>query len=245
MSETFDIPPKRPPARSDKAARPDKPNPAKGESSTKRESTTARNVRLVEALSALMHGDFSRRLHAREGVARDIADAFNALAQQLDSSTREFSRVARVVGRDGDMTARVETHDWSGSWVLTGDSFNALIGDLVRPSTEVARVITAVASGDLSQKMALEIEGKPVRGEFLRIGATVNTMVDQLNAFANEVTRVAREVGTEGKLGGQAHVPGVAGTWKDLTDSVNGMAANPMETCRRSSWSRPRARSWS
>src|ERR1041384_247688 len=124
------------------------------------------------------------------------------------------------------MTARVETHGWSGSWVVTGDAFNALIGDLVRPSTEVARVITAVAEGDLSQKMALEIEGKPVRGEFLRIGTTVNRMVDQLRAFASEVTRVAREVGTEGKLGGQAHVPGVAGTWKDLTDSVNGMASN-------------------
>src|ERR1041384_6989587 len=130
------------------------------------------------------------------------------------------------------MTARVETHGWSGSWVVTGDAFNALIGDLVRPSTEVARVITAVASGDLSQKMALEIEGKPVRGDFLRIGATVNTMVDQLNAFANEVTRVAREVGTEGKLGGQAHVPGVAGTWKDLTDNVNFMASNLTEQVR-------------
>ena len=220
MSETFDVPPKSSPARPDKANRPHKP-PA-----PKRESATAKSLRLVEALSALMHGDFTRRLNGQEGVPRDVADAFNALAQLLDSSTREFSRVARVVGRDGDMTARVETHDWSGSWVVTGDSFNALIGDLVRPSTEVARVITAVASGDLSQKMALEIEGKPVRGEFLRIGTTVNTMVDQLNAFANEVTRVAREVGTEGKLGGQAHVPGVAGTWKDLTDSVNGMATN-------------------
>jgi len=151
LSETFDVPPKRTPARSEKANRPDKPAAAK------RDSATARNLRLVEALGALMHGDFSRRLNGQEGVARDVADAFNALAQQLDSSTREFSRVARVVGRDGDMTARVETHDWSGSWVVTGDSFNALIGDLVRPSTEVARVITAVASGDLSQKMALEI----------------------------------------------------------------------------------------
>src|SRR5205085_235344 len=106
------------------------------------------------------------------------------------------------------------------------DSFNTLIGDLVRPSTEVARVIIAVAEGDLSQKMALEIDGKPVRGEFLRIGMTVNRMVDQLRSFASEVTRVAREVGTEGKLGGQAEVRGVSDTWKDLTDSVNGLAGN-------------------
>ena len=221
MSETsFDAPPKRSTARSDK----DKTEKANGTS--KRDAAAAKQQRLIEALSALMHGDFTKRLRSQDGVARDVTEAFNGLALQLDASAREFSRVARVVGRDGDMTARVETRDWSGGWVVTGDSFNALIGDLVRPSTEVARVITAVASGDLSQKMALEIEGKPVRGEFLRIGATVNTMVDQLNAFANEVTRVAREVGTEGKLGGQAHVPGVAGTWKDLTDSVNGMATN-------------------
>jgi HAMP domain-containing protein/CheY-like chemotaxis protein/signal transduction histidine kinase len=216
LSETsFDAPPKRSPSRTDKAT-----------SAAKRDAAPAKNIRLIEALSALMQGDFSKRLRNQDGIARDVVDAFNGLAHQLDSSAREFSRVARVVGRDGDMTARVETHEWSGGWVATGDAFNALIGDLVRPSTEVARVITAVASGDLSQKMALEIEGKPVRGEFLRIGATVNTMVDQLNAFANEVTRVAREVGTEGKLGGQAHVPGVAGTWKDLTDNVNGMATN-------------------
>ena len=107
------------------------------------------------------------------------------------------------------------------------DSVNGLIDDLVRPTTEVARVIVAVAEGDLNQKMALEIEGRPVKGEFARIGTTVNSMVDQLSSFAAEVTRVAREVGTDGKLGGQAQVPGVAGTWKDLTDSVNFMASQP------------------
>src|SRR6202012_5269750 len=111
-------------------------------------------------------------------------------------------------------------------------SVNGLIDDLVRPTTEVARVIVAVAEGDLSQKMALEIEGRPVKGEFARIGATVNSMVDQLSSFAAEVTRVAREVGTEGKLGGQAQVPGVAGTWKDLTDSVNFMASNLTDQVR-------------
>jgi HAMP domain-containing protein len=101
-----------------------------------------------------------------------------------------------------------------------------VVGDLVQPTTEVARVIGAVAKGDLSQAMQLEIEGRQLRGEFLRIGKVVNTMVAQLNSFASEVTRVAREVGTEGKLGGQAQVKGVAGTWKDLTDNVNMMAAN-------------------
>src|SRR5438309_11823936 len=106
------------------------------------------------------------------------------------------------------------------------DSVNQLIGDLARPTAAVARVIESVADGDLSQRMLLEIDGLPLRGEFQRIGKVVNTMVIQLNAFASEVSRVAREVGTEGKLGGQARVPGVAGTWKDLTDSVNSMASN-------------------
>src|SRR5205807_1259283 len=106
------------------------------------------------------------------------------------------------------------------------DSINALIDDLVRPTTEVARVIVAVAEGDLSQKMALKIAGQPVKGEFLRIGTTVNAMVDQLSSFAAEVSRVAKEVGTDGKLGGQAKVKGVSGTWKDLTDNVNFMASN-------------------
>jgi signal transduction histidine kinase/DNA-binding response OmpR family regulator/HAMP domain-containing protein len=113
-----------------------------------------------------------------------------------------------------------------GTWAVSIDAVNTLIGDLVQPMSEVARVIGAVAKGDLSQNMALEIEGRPLMGEFLRIGKTVNAMVDQLNSFASEVTRVAREVGTEGKLGGQAQVRGVAGTWKDLTDNVNLMAEN-------------------
>ncbi|MGH2856754.1 MAG: HAMP domain-containing protein, partial [Solirubrobacteraceae bacterium] len=117
--------------------------------------------------------------------------------------------------------------DWAtGAWATGVDSLNGLIDDLVRPTTEIARVIVAVAEGDLSQKMALTIGGQPLRGEFLRIGRTVNTMVDQLSSFAAEVTGVAREVGTEGKLGGQAEVPGAAGTWKDLTESVNSMASN-------------------
>src|SRR5213075_1989602 len=116
--------------------------------------------------------------------------------------------------------------DVRGAWAASVASVNALISDLVHPTSETARVIGAVAKGDLSQSMALEIEGRTLQGEFLRTARTVNTMVDQLASFASEVTRVAREVGTEGKLGGQAKVKGVAGTWKDLTDSVNSMAGN-------------------
>ena len=181
---------------------------------------------LSAGLEALHRGEFSFRLRPRDGVSREIAESFNDLAERLDHSALELARLTRVVGRDGEMGERMRMDGLRGGWETIGDSFNTLIGDLTRPTTEVARVLIAVAEGDLSQKMALEIDGKPVRGEFLRIGMTVNRMVDQLRAFASEVTRVAREVGSEGKLGGQAHVPGVAGTWKDLTDSVNGMASN-------------------
>jgi HAMP domain-containing protein/signal transduction histidine kinase len=181
---------------------------------------------LSSGLEALHRGEFSFRLRPRDGVSREIAESFNDLAERLDHSALELARLTRVVGRDGEMGERMRMDGLRGGWETIGDSFNTLIGDLTRPTTEVARVLIAVAEGDLSQKMALEIDGKPVRGEFLRIGMTVNRMVDQLRAFASEVTRVAREVGSEGKLGGQAHVPGVAGTWKDLTDSVNGMASN-------------------
>src|SRR5207253_959241 len=131
----------------------------------------------------------------------------------------------RVVGREGEMAERT-VFDGPGGWKTRVDAINTLIDDLVQPTTRVARVLMAVAQGDLTQKMPLEIEGQPVRGEFLRIGTTVNTMVEQLNAFAAEVTRVAKEVGSEGNLGGQAEVKGVSGVWKDLTDNVNFMASN-------------------
>ena len=133
----------------------------------------------------------------------------------------------------------------SGRWAASIDSVNTLISDLVHPTSETARVIGAVAKGDLSQTMALEIENRPLEGEFLRTAKVVNTMVDQLGSFASEVTRVAREVGTEGKLGGQAQVKGVAGTWKDLTDNVNLMAslisrAKSRRCCDRNDGSRQR-----
>ena len=138
----------------------------------------------------------------------------------------------RVIGREGRMDQRASLGSAGGGWNSSVESLNALIDDLVRPTTEVASVLDAVADGDLDRKMALTIEGQPVKGEFLRIGTTVNTMVDQLSSFADEVTRVAREVGTEGKLGGQAEVKGVSGTWRDLTESVNGMASNLTDQVR-------------
>ncbi len=166
-------------------------------------------------------GDFSARLSTRRrGLLGEIAAEFNELAATNQRMAKELVRVGRIIGREGRMTERATLAGTSGQWATSIDSVNALIDDLVRPTTEVARVIMAVAEGDLSQKIALKIEGQPVKGEFLRIGTTVNTMVDQLSSFADEVTRVAREVGTEGKLGGQAEVQGVSGTWRGLTESV-------------------------
>ena len=186
---------------------------------------------LLAAMQAARDGDFSVRLDgrsaaSRDGVLSEIYRAFNEYVAKNETLSKETVRVARIVGREGRLTERAALRDAQGAWEDSVSSLNALITDLARPTTEIARVITAVAEGDLSQKMALEIEGTPVKGEFLRIRTTVNTMVDQLSSFAAEVTRVAREVGTEGKLGGQAKVPGVAGTWKDLTDNVNLMASN-------------------
>ncbi|MFL6753214.1 MAG: HAMP domain-containing protein [Sphingomicrobium sp.] len=140
--------------------------------------------------------------------------------------TQEFARLSKVVGKEGKITQRGRIKNARGGWETAVRSVNELIEDMVQPTAEVARVIGAVAKGDLSQSMTVEIDGRPLRGEFLRIGKVVNTMVEQLASFASEVTRVAREVGTEGKLGGQAKVKGVAGTWKDLTDNVNAMATN-------------------
>ncbi|PZF85389.1 HAMP domain-containing protein, partial [Micromonospora deserti] len=160
------------------------------------------------------------------GRAGEVADAFNEVVSLQERHHVDLRRISRIVGRDGRLTERLDDEGLDGSWAEGQRAVNSLIDDLGRPTTEIARVIVAVAEGDLSQHMALEIDGRPLRGEYLRIGRTVNTMVDQLSSFADEVTRVAREVGTEGKLGGQADVRGVAGTWKDLTDSVNTMASN-------------------
>ncbi len=155
-----------------------------------------------------------------------MAVAFNELAERHENFALELQRVNRVIEREGRMTERASLPGAAGSWAEATEAVNGMIDNLARPTTEVARVIDAVADGDLSQKMALKIEGRPVKGEFARIGTTVNQMVDQLSSFADEVTRVAREVGSEGKLGGQAQVKGVSGVWKDLTENVNSMASS-------------------
>src|SRR5881275_2453984 len=183
--------------------------------------------RLLTGLAAFKRGDFSARLPADwTGVAGKIADTFNELIRTNQRMTQELERIRRVVGKEGRITQRASLGDVSESWSLAIGSINDLIGDLVHPTSEVARVIGAVAKGDLSKTMATEIEGRPLEGEVFRTAKTVNRMVEQLAAFASEVTRVAREVGTEGKLGGQAKVQRVAGTWKDLTENVNLMAGN-------------------
>src|SRR5467141_481694 len=182
---------------------------------------------LLKALRALRKGEFSVRLPMDlVGIEGEIAQAFNDVVEMNEMIAEEFARIGNEVGKEGKTGQRAKLPAATGSWQDCVESVNTLIGDLVQPTAEVARVIESVAKGDLSQSMLLEIDGRPLRGDFLRIGKVVNTMVHQLGGFASEVSRVAREVGTEGKLGGQAQVPGVAGTWKDLTDNVNLMAAN-------------------
>jgi signal transduction histidine kinase/HAMP domain-containing protein len=181
---------------------------------------------LLVALTAAKAGETSRLDPRGQGLQGEVARAYNDLLDQNIRFSRELSRVAKVVGQEGRMTVRVQLGNPTGTWASAVDAVNSLIDDLARPTGEVARVISAAAQGDLTQKMALSIEGRPMKGEFQHIGEVVNSMVDQLRAFADEVTRVAREVGTEGKLGGQATVPGVAGTWKDLTENVNQLASN-------------------
>ena len=182
---------------------------------------------LLTVLTAVRKGDFSARMGVnRTGIAGKVADTLNDIIELNQEMARELDRVSIVVGKEGRITQRARLAGAGGAWAASIDSVNGLIVDLVQPTSEVSRVIGAVAKGDLSQTMALDFEGRPLMGEFLRIGRTVNSMVDQLSSFASEVTRVAREVGTEGKLGGQARVKGVAGTWKDLTDNVNSMAGN-------------------
>ena len=181
---------------------------------------------VAEALERVRRGDVKVRLQRRAGLAGEVVDGLNDVIARQERQLLDLMRISRVVGREGRLTERLDEEGFDGAWADGVRAVNSLIDDLGRPATEIARVIAAVAEGDLSQHMADEIEGRPLRGEFLRIGRTVNTMVGQLSSFADEVTRVAREVGTEGKLGGQADVRGVAGTWRDLTDSVNTMASN-------------------
>ncbi|MFE9256871.1 HAMP domain-containing protein [Streptomyces sp. NPDC006879] len=195
------------------------------------EVDTAALNRLLTALLSMRDGNFRKRLTVSgEGVMAEIAAVYNEVADRNLHLTGEIARVRRVVGREGKLSERLETGACEGSWASAIDASNALVDDLARPVSEVGRVLAAVAEGDLEQRMELrtttatEGPGHPLRGEFLKVGRTVNNLVDQLSAFTDEVTRVALEVGTEGKLGGQAQVRGMSGSWKDLTDSVNTMA---------------------
>jgi HAMP domain-containing protein/signal transduction histidine kinase/DNA-binding response OmpR family regulator len=186
--------------------------------------------RLLGALTALKKGDLSVRLvEEGSGLPTNVAqtfDTFNEVVEQNLRMTEELAWLSRVVGKEGKLKERASLPVASGFWRDSVESINSLIDDLVHPTSEVARVIGAVAQGDLSKSMALEADDRALEGEFLRTAKIINKMVEQLGTFAAEVTRVAREVGTDGKLGGQAEVQGVAGTWKDLTDSVNFMASN-------------------
>src|SRR6266566_241266 len=182
---------------------------------------------LLTALKTLRRGDFSVRLPMNwPGMAGKIADTFNDIAEMNEHLASELERLNRVIGEQGKIHQRAAASGMSGGWAECVSSVNSLIDDLVSPTQEMARVIGAVAKGDLSQSMVLETDDGRLEGEFLRTAVVVNSMVAQLSSFASEVTRVVREVGTEGKLGGQANVKRVAGTWKDLTDSVNSMAGN-------------------
>ncbi|MFJ5636872.1 HAMP domain-containing protein [Streptomyces goshikiensis] len=194
------------------------------------EVDTAALDRLLTALVSMRDGNFRKRLTVSgDGVMAEIAAVYNEVGDRNLHLTGELSRVRRMVGREGKLSERLETGACEGSWAAAIDASNQLVDDLARPVSEVGRVLSAVAEGDLDQRMDLRTQtadgaGHPLRGEFLKVGRTVNNLVDQLSAFTDEVTRVALEVGTEGKLGGQAQVRGMSGSWKDLTDSVNTMA---------------------
>src|ERR1017187_2724651 len=177
---------------------------------------------LLAGLTAVRGGDFSTRLpHRGDPLMDEIATVFNSMTDQLALFTSEVTRVAREVGTDGKLGGQAQVPEVTGVWKDLTESVNSMASNLTAQVRNIAEVSIAVANGDPSKKITAE-----VRGEILQLKEAINTMVDQLRSFASEVTRVAREVGTDGKLGGQAVVVGVAGTWKDLTDSVNAMAGN-------------------
>src|SRR5262245_32671930 len=179
-----------------------------------------RDIALVT--TAVANGDLSQKISVEaKGEVAALAETINRMVDQLRSFADEVTRVAREVGTEGRLGGQAQVEGVSGTWKDLTENVNQLAGNLTAQVRNIARVTTAVAHGDLSQKFSVE-----VKGEVAALAETINRMVDQLSGFADEVTRVAREVGTEGRLGGQAAVPGVAGTWKDLTDSVNFMAGN-------------------
>ncbi len=182
---------------------------------------------ILTGLQTMRNGDFSVRLPGSwTGLPGKIADTFNSIVAANQQMAQELKRVGQVVGKEGRTRERTRFHEARGAWGDMEVSINSLVEDLLRPTADVTRAIAAVAQGNLTQTVRLDVDGRPLEGEFLHSANIVNTMIQQLGVFTAEVTRVAREVGTDGKLGGQAVVPGVAGTWKDLTDSVNSMASN-------------------
>ncbi|MGE5269756.1 MAG: HAMP domain-containing protein, partial [Thiohalocapsa sp.] len=182
---------------------------------------------MLYALQAVRFGDFSVRLPSdRTGLAGKVADTFNEIVAANQRMAQQLEHVGQVVGREGKTRQRVEFALQHGAWREMESSVNTLIEDLLWPTSAVTQAITAVARGDLLQTVRLDVDGRPLQGEFLRLATIVNRMIEQLGVFTSEVTRVAREVGTDGKLGGQAQVREVTGVWRDLTESVNSMAGN-------------------
>src|SRR5215831_11379057 len=182
---------------------------------------------LLQSLRAMRAGDFSVRMTGEhDGILGKIADTFNDIVTANERMEQQLERVGQVVGREGKTRHRVKFGLSNGAWGEMESSVNTLIDDLLWPTKEVATAVAAVAQGDLLKTVRLEVDGRPLKGEFLEAASIVNTMIKQLSVFTSEVTRVAREVGTEGKLGGQAQVREVTGVWKDLTESVNSMASN-------------------
>src|SRR5690242_8339318 len=177
---------------------------------------------IAEVATAVAQGDLSKKITVTvSGEILQLKDTLNTMVDQLNAFAGEASPAAREAGTEGKLGGQATVPGVAGTWKDLTDSVNSMAGNLTGQVRNIAEVATAIAGGDLSKKITVD-----VRGEILQLKETLNTMVDQLNRFAGEVTRVAREVGTEGKLGGQAQVPGVGGTWKDLTDNVNSMAGN-------------------
>ncbi|MGN6513161.1 MAG: HAMP domain-containing protein, partial [Lysobacteraceae bacterium] len=184
-------------------------------------------LQLLAAMQAANAGDFSVQLPLHwDGIAGKLAANFNEIVSSNRRLASELARVGQKVGREGQTRQRIVPANRQGTWIEMEHSVNHLIDDLVRPVETMTEAMAGVAKGDLSRTVPLEADGRPLQGEFLRSATIVNRMIEQMNEFSSEVTRVAREVGTAGLLGGQAKVKGVSGVWKDLTDSVNQMASN-------------------
>ena len=216
-----------PPTAPSNEGRRERSSPASASKGPKARSDQGDLSLILASLQTMRDGDFSVRLPVEwVGLEGKIADTFNDIAAANEQMASELNRVGQAVGKEGKTRERIRFQESRGAWGRMEVSVNTLVEDLLRPTTEVTRAIAAVAQGNLAQTVRLDVGGRPLEGEFLRSATIVNTMIQQLGVFTAEVTRVAREVGTDGKLGGQAQVPGVAGTWKDLTDSVNSMASN-------------------